>query len=297
MLAPDSRTTWSTWLDMRGDEISSVLKVQSTNLSSPEYDTNRHLLDADAYVLRQHRRQGIGRSWIPKVVEAMDQRGATVVTAAAEEEAGHAFLRGLGATSKLTGRESHLDMREVDWNMVARWAADGPAASPQSRLELYAQRVPNEVLEEYCARLTELLNTVPFEGLDHGDIVFTADHLRENYARLDETGSSVHTCVIREPDGSISGMTDVLKHPYESGVVHQLFTGVAPAARGRGLGKWLKAAMLEQVRRLHPDTVTITTDNAGSNAPMLAINHRLGFRLKRVVTAYQIDRDTLARSI
>lgn len=296
MLAPDSRTIKNTWLAVRDDGIVSVLETRTTHPSSPEYETNRHLFSADAYVLREHRRRRVGRSWIPRVVEMMERHGATVMTASAEDEPGHAFLRRLGAEPKMTDRESRLDVRQVEWDMVARWVREGQAASPRSQLQLYQHRLPDEALEAFCVRLTELLNTVPFEGLDHGDMVMTADHVREFYARLEETGSSAHTCVIREPDGSISGWTDVLKHPFEPGLVRQMFTGVDRSARGRGLGKWLKAAMLEHIRRLHPDTEAIVTENAGSNAPMLAINHRLGFRLRRTVTVYQIDRQTLARS-
>src|SRR5215831_3939024 len=48
-----------------------------------------------------------------------------------------------------------------------------------------------------------------------------------------------------------------------------------------GLGKWLKAAMLDHLRRAHPDTIWISTENAGSNAPMLSINRALGYRLHR----------------
>jgi mycothiol synthase len=87
----------------------------------------------------------------------------------------------------------------------------------------------------------------------------------------------------------------VVKHPYEAGLVHQWFTGVDPAVRGRG--KWLKAAMLLHLRVVHPDTVAIETGNAGSNAPMLSINHQLGFRLRRTETLYQVDRETLASRV
>jgi hypothetical protein len=61
------------------------------------------------------------------------------------------------------------------------------------------------------------------------------------------------------------------------------------------LGKWLKAAMLEHVRAVHPDTVYMTTENAGSNASMLAINRALGFQLYRAATTYQVPLEALTR--
>jgi GNAT superfamily N-acetyltransferase len=276
-----------------GAEMVGALDAEAPRPESPEYETNRHLLWLEGYVLEPYRRRGIGGSCVPTVLSMMEEHGATVLTTWVEDESGHAFLHRLGAEPRLTERASRLDLRQVDWEMVARWVSSAEAASPGARLELHPQWVPAEMLEEHCAALTELMNTMPFEGMDHGDIVVTADSAHEWRARMVELGAVNPTCVVREADGSISGITDVLKHPYEPGIVRQNFTGVHPRARGRGLGKWLKAAMLEHVRRAYPDTISVTTENAGSNAPMLAINHALGFRLHRTQTFYQVERETL----
>ena len=61
----------------------------------------------------------------------------------------------------------------------------------------------------------------------------------------------------------------------------------------RGLGKWLKAAMLLHVRNLYPKVEVVVTENAGSNAPMLAINTKIGFRQYRAGAEYQITREKL----
>lgn len=59
--------------------------------------------------------------------------------------------------------------------------------------------------------------------------------------------------------------------------------------RGCGLGKWLKAAMLGRVLRERPEAKEIRTGNADSNAPMLAINHRLGFKPYFAGTKWQVE--------
>jgi mycothiol synthase len=280
-----------------GDEMVGELEAEAPTPESPEYETNRHILWSWGHVLEPYRRRGIGRSWLPTVLALMDEQGATVLSTMAEDEQGDAFVRRLGAEPKLTERASRLDLRQVDWDMVARWVAEGEAASPAARLEMHTTFVPDELLPEYCAALTELLNTMPFEGLDHGDIVVTVDGARRARERRAAMGSVNPTFVVRDADGSVSGMTDMVKHAFEPGLVRQHFTGVHPRARGRGLGKWLKAAMLEHVRRTYPDTIWVTTENAASNGPMLGINHTLGFRLHRTVTFYQVDRETFSRSI
>jgi len=101
----------------------------------------------------------------------------------------------------------------------------------------------------------------------------------------------------REPDGVISGMTDVNWAPYRRTLIEQQFTGVLPAARGRGIGKWIKAAMLLHVRELYPDAEWVVTGNAHSNAPMLKINRTMGFKAYRTGVEYQMTRDELGARI
>jgi mycothiol synthase len=279
-----------------GDVMVAELEAEGPRPESPEYATNRHLLWAAGYVLQAHRRRGIALSLVPTVLGVLEEYGATVLSSYAEDDTGHGLLRRLGAEPRLTERQSRLDLREVDWGMVARWIAESEAAAAGARLELHTPWVPDEQLDEYCAAMNELMNTMPFEGLDHGDIVMSPTGVREWRERMRLTGTVNPTCLVRDADGSIVGMTDTMKHEYEPGLVRQNFTGVHPRARGRGLGKWLKAAMLEHVRQEYPDTIWISTENAGSNAPMLSINHALGFRLHRTFTFYQIDRETLRRA-
>jgi len=106
-----------------------------------------------------------------------------------------------------------------------------------------------------------------------------------------------HTVLTREPDGSISGITDVSFTPHLPTLIEQMFTGVRPAARGRGLGKWIKAAMLEKIRAEHPQAEWMITGNAESNGPMLSINHRLGFKEFRAGAVYQVSRERLAEVV
>ena len=280
-----------------GDEMVATLGVEGTRPGSPEHETNKHLLWAWGYVVRSHRRRGIGMSWVPAVLRLMDEHGATVLSRYSEDEEGAGFLRRLGAEPRMVERGSRLDLREVDWDMVDRWIGEGEAGSPAATLTLYPREVPDEVLEDYCPALSELLNTMPWEGLDHGDIVVTPEIARDQRARVAAIGAETPTCMIHEADGSLAGITDVIRHPYEPAIIRQMFTGVHPRARRRGVGRWLKAKMLRHVRETYPDAVWITTENAGSNAAMLGINHALGFKLYRTYTFYQVGRETLSKAL
>jgi GNAT superfamily N-acetyltransferase len=291
---PDPYTAQHLALVHRGDLVVGEAWAAPMTPASSAYESNRHLLPAGGWVLSAERREGIGRRLVAGLLALMERHGATVLSADVSQESGHAFLRRLGAEPRYSAVHSHLDLRQVDWEVVARWVREGQERSPDTRLERYVDRLPEDRHEEFARAMTELLNTMPFEALDHGEELETPEMLRDWYAR--EAADSVHHVYMsRESDGSISGMTDIVKHAYEVGYVRQEFTGVHPSARGRGLGKWLKAAMLEHVRAAHPDTVYLTTENAGSNASMLAINRALGFERYRTVTTYQVPKDVLAR--
>jgi mycothiol synthase len=264
---------------------------------SPGYETNKHILWAKASVHRDHRRQGIGQKWIALALELMDRHGCTKLSVGTEEESGHAFLKWMGAEATLGDLESRLSMSTVDWTMLRRWVEEGSKLSPTTKLEVYDGHLPEEMWEEYCPQFTTMLNTMPFEQMDIGDIIVTPARLAEWYARRDMEGVSEYTMLTREPAGIISGITDMNYSPHMPTFIHQGFTGVRSDARGRGLGKWLKAAMLLHVHAIYPEVEWALTQNAGSNEPMLAINRKMGFRKHRASSEYQITRDRLiARS-
>lgn len=279
------------------DRLLSWFTGSTSKPGTPGHDSNKHLFWADLYVRPEHRRRGIGASWLPLLVELMDANGCSVVGIGAEDAPGHAFLKWMGAEPKLSGAENRLKIADVDWKKVERWINEGPKRSPQTKLQIYDGPLPELMWDDFSPQFSRMLNTIPFEGLEHGEIVITPDHMRDWYARMAISDEHLHTILTREADGSISAITETAMAPHRPTIIEQRFTGVQPEARGRGLGKWIKAAMLRHLHELYPEAQWLVTDNAGSNAPMLAINKSLGFKQFRAATEYQIGRDGLAARV
>ncbi|MFI5281700.1 MAG: GNAT family N-acetyltransferase [Candidatus Dormibacterales bacterium] len=277
-----------------GDTMLSWYYGHTVRPGTASYETNKHLYWVDVYVRPDQRRRRIGASWLALTLELAERHGCTTIGMGAEEESGHAFLRWLGADEKLKGAENRLALAEVDWAMLRRWTAEGAQRSPATRLEIHDGPLPEALWASYAPQITTMLRTMPFEGLDVGELLVTPDHLREWYTQMRLFGDEIHTVLTREPDGNISAVTEAIWSPHRETIVHQMFTGVLPEARGRGLGKWVKAAMLLHLSQTHPAARWVATDNAGSNAPMLAINKKLGFKEYRTGSDYQITRERLA---
>ena len=297
LLVDMKRELYDCYEVVHNGEMVAWLRTAVTKPGAPGYDENRDFLWCTGSVLASYRRQGIARRLLPIVLEAMARRGCKFVTFDSEEESGHAFLKWLGAPQKSTGAENRLRMSDVDWAMVRSWIEEGERRNPQTKLETHDDNIPDSMLEEYAPQLEALLNTMPWDDLEHGRITVTPDMLRDEYRRWDDAGVKHYTVLTREPDGVISGITDMTWAPYRPTLLVQLFTGVLPSARGRGIGKWIKAYMLERMHQLYPDAESVTTGNADSNGPMLAINHRLGFKQHRWGAEYQMTRDELAGRI
>jgi GNAT superfamily N-acetyltransferase len=66
-------------------------------------------------------------------------------------------------------------------------------------------------------------------------------------------------------------------------------TGVLPEHRGRGLGRWMKAASIMRVRERHPCLDGLLTDTAETNLHMRRINDALGYAPAHTAFQYQLD--------
>ncbi len=260
----------------------------------PPHELNKHLAWAGVELLRPHRRRGIGRTMLAEVLELSRSRGRSAIQTWAEEDDGKAVVEAIGAKVVQHRLENRLPWDRVDWAMVERWAAEGPQRSPTTALRWFRDGVPEEVVEEYAGAFTEVFNAQPFGDGSFQGIVTTAEAFRDRAKLNAEVGDTWLGAYTQEPGGEISALTETFFTPDEPTFLKQGMTGVRTKHRGRGLGKWVKAAMLLRAREEFPQVRVVRTGNATENAAMLSINDRLGFRPHKRPVIAEISTEALA---
>lgn len=255
------------------------------------YDDNRHLLGFAIEVLAPYRRRGYASSLLEKVVEMADKHNRTLVLSNTSSRipAGNLFAERLCAKKGIETHTNQLVLADVDRSLLETWITNAKTSAKDFEMGLWTG-YPEEEMTAITNMIEVMNNTAPKDNLDVEDLKVEPELLRQF-----EAHNKIHNIdfwmlyVRHKSSGELAGYTQTFWDPENPENLSQGDTGVLPKYRGRGLGKWLKAAMIQKVVAERPVVKRIRTRNANSNAPMLAINHALGFKPYIAETVWQIE--------
>lgn len=253
-----------------------VARGMLTRFDAPD---NQHIREISAHVDPQHRRRGIGRALFERVVNAAAAQRDDILfllRSNSRVPAGIAFIERIRAEEGLSNRTSQMELGALDRAMVREWASIDPKGY---RLEWIDEDVPDQLMQNVIVAY-DTMNTAPRDNLKVEDWK-TTDKLVRSFEASRKAAGRQHRLLlaIHEESGETAGFTEVEYDERVPHVIHQDGTAVIPAHRGHGIGKWIKALMIERVTPEWPQAKYIRTGNAYSNAPMLSINDRLGFKV------------------
>jgi GNAT superfamily N-acetyltransferase len=252
--------------------------VGETSLRIDDTPDNRDLAFFDVAVLPESRGRGLGRRLVRAAVRrALDVGRPKLLADAVQRGPGDAFLAALGGRAVYLERESRLRLADVDRGLMESWVRQAKERADAYSLVAWDGPTPEEHLDGFVAVL-HVMNTAPMEALDIEDEIFTPDRVRDAEGAALAQGYELWTMVAADGTGCFAGLTHVLLDPLRPWRVDQANTGVDPAHRGRGLGRWLKAAMALRLLDERPAAQVVDTWNQDANRPMLSINEAMGFR-------------------
>jgi RimJ/RimL family protein N-acetyltransferase len=246
--------------------------------TSPSYIGNEKFAFMEIEILKRHRRKRIATKALTILVDSCEKNGKEIIMCNSHIPEAKLFYEAIGAKIAQVQVENRLSLSKIDWNMITNWITEGEQKNPSSKIIVIEGKIPDNIVEAFVYTFSETAKLQPKDDLEMGDMSFTVDDLRKNEQTEELSGTKTLTALVIEEDGKISSVTQLKIFPGKEKLIQQGLTGVPLEFRGRKLGKWVKAKLLLYVKEKYPATETVVTGNAESNAPMLYINEKLGFR-------------------
>ncbi|WP_412539206.1 GNAT family N-acetyltransferase [Longispora sp. K20-0274] len=217
-------------------------------------------------VTPDHRRAGLGRRLLALAAERARAGGCRNLVGWTADPAGREFLAAVGARVAGGFRKS-----------VARLPVTAPPRRVPAgyRLLTWTGPAPADRLDSY-ARAREAINDAPHDP-DEAPDRYTPERIREMEATLARRGQHLRVTVALDGAGTVVGFTGLYVSPEPGSAVATGDAAVLPEHRGRGLIAAVKYESLRLLAADRPDVTEVTTGNDVGNAPMLAVNARLGF--------------------
>ncbi|MEZ0165030.1 GNAT family N-acetyltransferase [Kineococcus sp. LSe6-4] len=247
---------------------------------------NRHLAHVHVAVPPAHRRRGVGSALLAAALDVAAAQGRTTVRACVDRPAdrpprdwpGSLAAARWGFGAGLLDSRRQLTLPPDAGRLAALEAAAAPHATGY-RVRAHAGPVPEEDLEE-MAHLTSRMST----DAPNGDLAVEPEHwdaarIREVEAVRAAQGRHQWVAVAQDATGRLVAHTVLVRSDHEPERLVQLDTLVLAEHRGHRLGTLVKLACLRRALLDNPAAHRVSTWNAVSNTPMVAVDEALGFVL------------------
>ena len=221
-----------------------------------EYQSTERPGFLQASVAPERRNAGLGTALLERCEAHLTGAGATtLLTFTTDEEASQRFATAHGFGHTNTTRLSGVDPRTVE----------PPSAPPGVELRPLAELDPRKVHEVDAEAMADVPGEVTMD-----DVAF--EQWLQDYWRHPDT--DLHASVAAVIDDRPVAFCHILVAP--GGRAITAMTGTLRDYRGRGLALLAKRATLANAAGRGVELVL--TENDETNAPMLHINHKLGYR-------------------
>ncbi|MFC5183595.1 GNAT family N-acetyltransferase [Actinomadura harenae] len=225
------------------------------------------------FVTPSARRRGVGSRLLARVAEDADVERiqATVLTGSP----GEPFASGWRVVLRLELHEQRLDQ-----DTLRRCHELGMAARSDHRLVFWQGAAPTQWVASFGRVMGHVLDA-PGAELQMASRAWDTAAVRAWEAGMSRGRHLLVGAVVHSPSGDVIGATVTTIPSWEARAAEQHDTAVLPGHRGGGLARWMKARQTLRLHELFPAVESVTVTVNQQNAPMLAVNRAVGYRLVR----------------
>lgn len=258
--------------------------------SNLAYEQNKNRVGFWAFVLPEYRNQGLGVKLLTLALEDPLRQDVQRLRTSAYSADGRRFIESLSGkvVSKSSTRE--LLIKDVDWKLIQSWKSISFTPDKKPIVEFH-KRIDWDIAEQLLDLSLEISNEL--SQMDNREFVHTRELKEHDWKEMLEYWGKAKLehdfIILKDQNSEVIGYTACSFQPGNTDMTWQGMTAVWKHHRGNGYGKLLKALMLDNIRKNHPQIVKINTGNNDLNDPMVGINRKLGFVEKSLWCSYVVD--------
>jgi GNAT superfamily N-acetyltransferase len=274
-------TIFSDVLALAATEDGQVLGI--AEVRAPKLD-NTHLAFLEVLVRPGHRGRGVGKALLEAALQLVRDRDRGTVIAEVSmpfesppQSPGSKFLEHHGFSTASLEIHRVLEL-PIDPDHLDALEAQAAPHHGDYRLVSFLDRVPDELVEGFCALQGAFNSQAPLGDLDLEPEVWDEARVRQGEARSEQMGRHLQVTLALDPEGDAVALTEMVTNHHLPEVGWQSGTLVLPEHRGHRLGLAIKIANQRRFQEAFPKVSLIHSWNAEENGPMVAINDTIGFR-------------------
>jgi GNAT superfamily N-acetyltransferase len=255
---------------------------------------NKHIADVDIYVRKPWRKKGMGWQLLAKLYDEAVKENCSMLEFGTFSTVpdGAGFLNRIKAKLGSTEHVNELILKDMDLDLMDDWIRKTEERAADYELELWIDEYPENRLKDFAVLYNDFWNSIPMDDLEYEYENHSPERILNGLnACLKRGWKSWMYVAIHKPSDKPVGFTHVVYTGFNEKMLNQDDTGVLKEHRNKGLGRWMKAAMIQLIRKELPQIEKIRSENATSNDPMLKINFAMGFKPVYSESYWQIKTD------
>ena len=221
------------------------------------------------------------------ILEKLELHGQIAITMYGNEL--DELVKGLSAKVQLKGNNYILAKTDIDMAMLKETAAALQAKNNDLRM-VYTDVLPEEHIEPYCNLFNELQESMP-DVAEEGFVQYveSPEKVRGRIKSNAQHNRTHHCYMIFNANNEMIAQSNVAVNNNDPRFPYQFLIGVTGRYRGRGLGKWLYAAMYQKLSA-EVDFEKVHIVHHPTNKHIIAISEWVGYKFVFLETTYTVSK-------